>query len=456
MKRLKQWSFWALVIVTALYFVVRESAQLAVHAGWLDPGMTSGPEASDEITTWFGGDLRIVVDAAMDLVERRDMYPVGKWVVTFDEYNYTPFYALCISQIATRLPFNVHAFLHGIVSLVAYVALFFTWRRLFPLLGVPEAAEAMIGLLPVWLIYNPRWGDAILLNIYVILALTVSWLFYFIWRERLWPSALLLILILQVKPQWAFPLALPLLLGQFRFFVKLLALAVGGYLLIVAITIFWLGTDYGVAQYYAYYRMLAIAPAKIPWHGPGEYIGYDHSIAQIYFYLFGYKGAAWPVVRLIKLAILAPLGVVAVLLARRNRVHPHQIYPPLVLESFFALYFASFIWLDLVWEITLSIVVFVYLMAVLDDRRARWLVAVPFIWYAIADLWQLIGIPLSAVILGEAEVIERGPPWWADPSFRIPLIMFVILACYGVLVGRLCRRVQNDHASLETAVEGQL
>ena len=45
MKRLKQWSFWALVIVTALYFVVRESAQLAVHAGWLDLGMTSGPEA---------------------------------------------------------------------------------------------------------------------------------------------------------------------------------------------------------------------------------------------------------------------------------------------------------------------------------------------------------------------------------------------------------------------------
>jgi hypothetical protein len=291
----------------------------------------------------------------------------------------------------------------------------------------------MIGILPLWFIYAAWWGDAILLNIYIILALMVSWLFYFIWQEQLWPSALLLVLILQVKPQWAFPLALPLLLGRFRFFAKLLALVVGGYLLVAIATIFWLGKDYGLAQYYAYYRMLAVASTKIPWHGAGEYIGYDHSIAQIYFYLFGYKESAWPIILLIKVAILTPLGIAAIRLLRRNQ-EPH---PSLALEAFFALYFASFIWLDLVWETTLSIIVFIYLMMIARDRRVRWLVAVPFVWYALVDLWQLVGVPLSAVAVGEAEVLKHGPPLWADPSFRIPIIMFVILAFYTVLVKRL-------------------
>jgi hypothetical protein len=427
--------FWALVIVTALYFVVREGAQLAIHAGWLDIGgmMATSAEAGQEVNAWFGRDLGVVVGAANRLVERRDMYPIDKWMASFDEYNYSPFYALFISQISTRLPFNVHAFLHALVSLAAYAALFFTWRRLFPLLGMSQASEALVGVLPLWFLYAAWWGDAILLNIYILLALTVSWLFYLIWKGRLWPSALLLILILQVKPQWAFPLALPLVLGRFRFFAKLVALVVGGYLLVAIATVLWLGRDYGLAQYYAYYRMLAIAPNKIPWHGPGEYIGYDHSIAQIYFYLFGYTDAAWPIVRFIKVLILAPLAVVAIRLMRRNQADQ----PGPALEAYFALYFASFIWLDLVWETTLSIVVFVYLMMVLKERWARWLVAVPFVWYALVDLWQLIGIPLASLVVSEADMLKHGPPLWADPSFRLPLIMLVILTCYGLLVKRL-------------------
>ena len=443
MKRSKL--FWALVIVTALYFVVREGAQLAIHAGWLDIGMAaSSAEAGNEANAWFGRDLRVVVGAANRLVERRDMYPIDKWMATFDEYNYSPFYALFISQISTRLPFNVQATLHALVSLAAYAALFFTWRRLFPFLGMSQASQVIVGILPLWFLYTAWWGDAILLNIYILLALTVSWLFYFIWKERLWPSALLLILILQVKPQWAFPLALPLVLGRFRFFAKLVALVVGGYLLVAMVTVLWLGTDYGLAQYTAYYRMLAIAPNKIPWHGPGEYIGYDHSIAQIYFYLFGYTDAAWPIVRLIKVLIIAPLAVIAIRLIRRNQ----ETQPGPALEAYFALYFASFVWLDLVWETTLSIVVFVYLMAVLKDRWARWLAAVTFVGYTLADLWQVIGIPLASVVVGGAELLKHGPPLWADPSFRIPLIMLVILTFYGLLIWRLWAESARQTANI--------
>jgi hypothetical protein len=449
--------FWALVIVASLYFVSREAAQLALHAGWWDLTSAGSAEVSSgaaSVEEWLGRDLRIVVDAAWRLVERDELYPTDKWVDTFDEYNYTPFYALLISQIATRLPFAWHALLHGLLSLAAYAALFLTWRHLFPALGAPRAADMLVSLLPVWLIYTAWWGDAILLNLYVILAVAVSWLFYFIWQGRLGPAAVLLIAILQVKPQWAFALALPLLLGRTRFFFKLLALVAAGYLAAAASTVWLLGADYGLAQYAAYYRMLAIAPYQIPWHGPGEYIGYDHSIAQIYFYLFGYREAAWPIVRAVKAAILLPLAAVAIPLIRRNQAQPHLLRASLAVEVFFALYFAAFIWLDLVWETTLSIVVFAYLWAQLADRRARWLVGLPFMWYAVADVWQLIGIPAAAAVWGASTVASQGPPLWADPSFRVPIIMVVILVFYGVLLVRLWQPVAVGQTSARTVAEG--
>jgi hypothetical protein len=441
MKRSKL--FWTLLIVSSVYFSARECAYLTLFAGWWDPG--------SEATTWLGSDLRIYVDAAQSLLAREDIYYSGD-PPKFEVYNYTPFHALVLSQFVKRLPFNTLAFVYSLISLMAYAALFFTWRRLFPLLGLVRASEMMIGLLPLWLIYPGWWGDATYLNVFVMLALTASWLFYFIWQRRLLPSALLLIFILQVKPHWMFGLALPLLLGRFRFFMKLLGLVALGYVLIASLTVIWLGPEYGLAQYYAYYEMLSTHHLEIPWHGPGEYIGYDHSIAQIYFHLFGYQREAWPVVRLIKLILLAPFGVVAVRLMQRNRQHPELVNSGMALESFFVLYFAAFIWLDLVWEITLSIVPFIYLMTVLQDRPERWLSVVPFGWYAISDLWLTIGIPLSAVASGSAEVAKHGPPWWADPSFHIPIIMFVILTFYGVLTRRLFQRTQYGPVLYETVL----
>lgn len=407
-------------------------AQFAVHLGLVDTGMGA------EVTAWFGRDLRIVVDAALRLAERGDTYYLGTWPEGFDVYNYTPFYALLISQIATRLAFPLHAFLHGIVNLLAYIMLFFSWRKIFPLIGLPEASHSLVTFLPLWLIYERIWSDTLLLNVYIILALIASWLFVFVWQERLIPAAILLVLILQIKPQWAFALGLPLVLGRFRFFFKLLLTTLAGYLGIVAVTILLLGWDYGIAQYRDYYTMLAVAPLKISWHGPEQFIGYDHSIAQIYFYLLGYHPSAWPIVRLIKLALIAPLGIVTVLawlppkagkLARADHAF----------EAFFALYFAAFIWLDLVWEITLAIILFHYLWSGSMSPRAKWAFGLPFLLYALADIWRAIGMPLSALLMGLDTIAALGPPIWADPLFRIPVIMIVILTAYFLLTARLFR-----------------
>jgi hypothetical protein len=428
-----------IVIVLAVYFAARQVAQVGVHAGWIDLGLPQ-----DVAVTWVGGDLFINISAAGRLTAGEDLYYSGV-PPKFEVYNYTPFYAFFLSRLRF-LTFPQHAALHAVLTLAAYAGLFFTWRWMFPRLGLPQAVPLLYLALPAWLVYTAYWGDALLLNLYVILALATSWLFYCLWRERLWPAAIILVLVLQVKPQWAFALALPLLLGRFRFLARLTVLVAAGYLLLIAVTIALLGPDYGLSQYAAYYEMLRTHHLEIPWHGPGEFLGYDHSIAQVYFYLFGYRPEAWPIVRAIKLAVLAPLGIFTALrLLKMVKPSSAQIHPPseeggYALECFFALYCAAFVWLDLVWEATLSIVIFTYLVAV-SGRKARWLAALPFGLYVISDLWQITGIALASVVVDEATLTTLGPPLWADPSFHLPLILFVFLTFYGLLVSRLLRRI---------------
>lgn len=441
--------FKILLVITSIYFIFRVIAQQAVHLGLLDLGL------DPEVTLWFGRDLRIVVTAALRLAERGNTYYLGEWGEGFDIYNYTPFYALLISQIATRLPFNIHAFLHGFITIAAYIFLFLSWLKIFPKMGLSQVNAIMISFLPLWLIYEGFWSDLILLNMYIPLTLVASWLFVFIWQEKLIPAAILLVLILQVKPQWAFALALPLVLGNFSFFIKLLLLTVSGYLGVILATTLWLGWDYGIVQYQDYYTMLSIAPLKITWHGPDEFIGYDHSIAQIYFYLFGYTPEAWLTVRFIKLALIIPFGIIVFiswLRCRRGQVV--QLQPSQILEVYFALYFVAFIWLNLVWEITFAIILFIYLWGMATKSWEKWVFAVPFLIYAVADLWRNIGVPLAAAILGEKTLSTQGIPVWADPLFQLPIIMIVVLTGYILMSRRflLATRTSDSPAIPERQI----
>jgi len=141
-------------------------------------------------------------------------------------------------------------------------------------------------------------------------------------------------------------------------------------------------------------------------------------------------------VRAIKLALLAPLGL---LCARRILRPRQQAAPDDALECFFCLYCAAFLWLDLVWEATLSIVIFAYLLGSLPPAR-HWLASLPFILYAIADLWQVSGMALATLWFSADQLAAQGPPLWADPSYHIPIILLVLLAFYGLLVSGLLRR----------------
>jgi hypothetical protein len=326
---------------------------------------------------------------------------------------------------------------------------------------------------PLWIVFAAFWGDLAYLNIYVLTALICTFLIETILEERLGWSLLWVSLLLQAKPYLAFPLALPLLLGRPRFFFKLTSLALLGYGALTGLTILLMGPAYGWQQHLAYLRFLAEMTENFPWRGPDSgFLGYNHSILQITFYLLGVTPAALRLASLLKLLLLLPLGLVALrqivwpaycpgleqgrLGSRLQPVFPSKDSPPLPdrlgsslqpvpppkgstpfpaalsLDLAFALYAAAMIWLDIVWEMTLGLVIFAYLLAGLESRAARYWAWAVFLPYALLDLWQV----LSFAALGPA-IFASGLYIWIDPSIYLPMVMLVIVTFYTLLVRRL-------------------
>ena len=79
------------------------------------------------------------------------------------------------------------------------------------------------------MLFTTFWNDLAYLNVYIFMALLATLLIDAILCERLGWSVLWASIILQIKPQWAFAVAVPLLLGRYRFFARLLVLIIVAY-----------------------------------------------------------------------------------------------------------------------------------------------------------------------------------------------------------------------------------
>jgi hypothetical protein len=291
-----------------------------------------------------------------------------------------------------------------------------------------HASQTLAWVLPVWLVFSSFWGDLGYLNIYILMALLATLLIDAILAEDLCAGVLWLSLILQTKPQWVFAAALPLLLGNYRFFFRLAWLAAATYIGITALTIAFVGVDYGWTQYGNYFRLLTGISAHYPWRGPEmPFLGYNHSIMQIAVYIFGVTPDVIRLASAAKILILLPLAVTGLRFLRQPAPTDEAR-----LDLAFALYLAAFIWLDVVWELSLGIAVFTYLLATNSNRTIRLAIWAVFLPYALVDFWQI----LSFILFGP-DVIAPGPYILTDPSIYLPIIMIVTLAFYGLLVRRL-------------------
>jgi hypothetical protein len=254
-------------------------------------------------------------------------------------------------------------------------------------------------------------------------------------RERLVEGAVYLAVILQIKPHWAFAVVVPLFLGRYRFFLRLLFLGIASYFTIVLLTMVIGGFSYVWTQYGEYVHFLSRLSRDFPWRGPeAPFLGYNHSIKQITVYLLGTHPWVFQLATVIKLLCLLPLGFVGLRFLRHPPGKPGTAIPRLALDWAFVLYLGAFIWLDMVWEVSLGIAIFPYLLATLARSKAKVLVWALFLPYALVDLIQV----LSFTILG-LDVVAPGPYVLTDPSIYVPMIMVMILAFYALFTHRLWR-----------------
>ena len=413
-------AFRMILVVTLLYAVLRLGAQVIFLADLVSSGDTEGE------------DLQIYIDAAHQVLRGEDLYPKGT-IEEIEFYQYSPFYALIFIPFAL-LSFGPSAILLSVLHLLAYALLYLAWARILSRLNLDLAGRVWAWTLPLWLVFSAFWSDLVFINVYVFMALLATLAIEAVLDERLWPALLWLSIILQIKPQWAFFVALPLLLGRYRFFIKLLGSALLVYAGIVVVTMLAVGPGYGWQQHLDYWRLLiSMSGGNYAWKEPDfAFLGYNHSISQILVYLFGAKPAVLGLSLASRLVLLMPL----LLIALQHLVAPCKCrgrdVPELSLALVFALYLGVFIWMNVVWELTLAIAVFAFL-AITEKRHGLQVVVwAAFVLYALLDFWRL----LSVGVLGDAVFLE-GSFVMTDPALYFPIVMLVILTFYAALISRL-------------------
>jgi hypothetical protein len=415
------------LMVTALVYVVLRMGMQAILLADMTSASVSAPEGQ------VASDLQIYVTAAHRFLAHEDMYLESSLPHPELQYLYSPAYVLTFLPI-WLIPLPVLIPLDAIFHIVAYALMFIWWGKIFKRLRLESAARTLTNLLPVWIVFSAFWDDVGYLNIYIITALVATLFIDAILEEKSgWAIFWLGVIILPIKPQWAFAAALPLLLGRNKFFFRLVIGALIAYFLLAGATILIGGVEYGMKQYADYFAFLARLSRDYAWRGPdAPFFGYNHSVMQTVLFYFGVSPAMMKVGTLVKLLLLVPLGIVSI----RYLTHPlnkrGDDVPRIALDLGFALYLGAFLWLDMVWELSLGIAIFIYLISTLENKKTNLALWIVFLPYALVDIWRL----LSYIVFGDS-ILYEGAYVLTDPLIYFPWILMVLLVFYAVLLGRL-------------------
>jgi hypothetical protein len=135
---------------------------------------------------------------------------------------------------------------------------------------------------------------------------------------------------------------------------------------------------------------------------------------------------------IVKLILLAPLGWIAFRFLRRSLDKKGTEIPETALAWTFALYLGAFLWLDMVWELSLGLVISAYLLATSEQKWVRTLLWILFAPYALLDIWRLV----SYIAFGDS-ILYEGAYVLTDPLIYVPWIMMLLLVFYALLLRKL-------------------
>jgi glycosyl transferase family 87 len=422
-------TYRVLLILAILYVLLRLAIQIFLFSDALRPeAVAEGVQVSADLQQSY-------IASAQHFQAREDLYNKASLEHVEAHYLYSPAFAFFFSPILL-LPLQILLPLMVVIHILVYALLYIWWNRIFTQSNLVNISRQWAGLLPVYLVFSAFWDDFSYMNTYILIALFATFLIAAVLQEKLlWASFWLGAVILPIKPHWAFALALPLLLGRYRFFFKLILGAAIAYLVVAGVTILAGGFDYGIRQYQDYFAFLARLTRDYPWWGPDKpFLGYNHSIMQIVLYILGVTAANMRLATILKLVLLLPLGWVSLKFLRNPSQKTGSEVPETALALAFVFYLGAFIWLDMVWELSLGMVIFAYLLATSEQKWLRVVLWILFGPYALLDIWRLI----SYLGLGES-VLYQGAYVLTDPLLYVPWIMMILLVFYAILLLKLNR-----------------
>lgn len=422
------------MIAAIVYMVLRFAIQIYLFSDALQPeAIAQGAQVSADLQLSY-------IPAAQHFKAGEDLYLKGSLEVLEHHFPYSPAFAFFFMPILL-LPLNILVPLLVILHIAAYVLLYIWWDRIFESNNLQSMAVLWAKMLPLFLVFSAFWDDLAYMNIYLIVALFATFLIDAILQEKTgWAIFWLGVVILPIKPHWAFALALPIVLGRYKFFVKLLVGSIIAYLAVAGITILAGGIEYGLRQYQDYFGFLARLSRDFPWRGSDQpFLGYNHSIKQVVLYYLGVSPVNMQIATIVKLVLLVPLGLVGLKYLLRPVHKPGYEVPEIALAFTFALYLGAFIWLDMVWELSLGLVIFAFLLATTQQKAVRTILWLLFAPYALLDVWRLV----TYIALGDSILFE-GSYILTDPLIYVPWIMMILLLFYGLLLQKLNRYSLNQ------------
>ena len=369
-------------------------------------------------------DLKIYLEAGRRFLRQEDLYITPR--ADFGLYAYSPAFAALMGLLA-RLPYKLLWAVDAVLHLVIYWVMYGRWFRIFREQGLNSAAEALVRLLPLWIIFTGLLYELAYMNIYIFMAFIATLLIEAMLRQQTGGVILWLAILLPVKPQWAFALGIPLLLGQWRFLARIVTGAFLAYVAVFALIFLFTG-QYALNQYREYVQFLGSIPYTFPWNTLARdgHIGYNNSLMQLVVFFTNRASYSVLLTTLIKLFLSLPLmGIYW-----RSRRDPfRRSSPAFLLEWAFALYLLAFLWLDVVTELTLGIVIFTYLLGTLPDGALKNAARIVFLAYALTHIW----ITFTGILSFFAPL----PDFIIDPSLFIPFILLATLGLYALLLLQL-------------------
>ena len=418
-----------LLVAAIVYAVLRLAVQIFLFADAMRPeAVAEGVQVSADLQQSY-------IASAQHFQAREDLYLKGSLEHVEAHYLYSPAFAFFFSPILL-LPLQILLPLMLIIHVAAYALLYIWWGRIFEQNNLTNISKQWALLLPVYLVFSVFWDDLAYMNTYIIIALFATFLIDAIMKEKLgWAAFWLGAVILPIKPHWAFAMAVPLLLGRYRFFFKLVLGALIAYLIVAGITIIAGGIDYGIRQYQDYFGFLGRITRDYPWWGPDKpFLGYNHSVLQTILFYLGVSAENMRLATIIKLILLLPLGLICLKFLRAPIGKAGNEVPETALAIAFALYLGAFIWLDMVWELSLGTAIFAYLLATIEQKWIRVLLWALFGPYALLDIWRLV----SYIAFGD-RILYQGAYVLTDPILYIPWIMIILLVFYTLLLQKLTK-----------------